>query len=173
MNIKIKQLSDEVLFAETDIVKIGSEVVEFLKVKANETSRKRIRLCMHNNHKDLFHEMIIVHPKGAYVRPHKHINKCESLSVIEGEAHLIFFTQEGDVDEVVKLAEFRNNNQFCCRIPKDIYHTLIITSEQLVFHETTTGPFRRDGDIFPAWAPNENDMFSVEEYLNDLTNFIV
>jgi hypothetical protein len=49
-----------------------------------------------------------------------------------------------------------------------VFHTLIIQSEVLVFHETTNGPFDSTGTLFAPWAPKETDVNSVVDFLADL-----
>lgn len=168
--MKLKKFSEEVLYCDEKIVKVGYKDIELFKKVANNNERKRIRLCAHKNINDKQHEMFIIHKKGAYVRPHKHINKCESFHLIEGEMCVFLFTQEGRVEEIIRVSEYRNKNIFFCRIPEDVYHSVIIISDFVVFHETTPGPFKRKGSIFPLWAPEEGDSIAVKRFLNGLWN---
>ena len=46
--------------------------------------------------------MFIVHPKGAYVRPHKHLDRIESMLVIDGEVDYIMFDDNGKIDNAIK-----------------------------------------------------------------------
>ena len=61
--------------------------------------RNRIRYCAHASPSDVVHEMFIVHPRGAYVRPHKHLDKSESMMIIEGEADYVMFDSKGNITE--------------------------------------------------------------------------
>jgi hypothetical protein len=49
-----------------------------------------------------------------------------------------------------------------------IWHTLIVRSEFLVFHETTNGPFNREDTIFPLWAPEEKEAEQVIGFIESL-----
>jgi len=146
-------------------------MIELLKQKASENQRKRIRLCSHKNTDDLVHEMIIVHTKGNYVEPHKHINKSESFHVIEGSADMYFFDEDGKVNKIISMGDRASGKIFYYRISDPIYHTLIVTSEVIVFQETTKGPFDRSETIWAPWAPEEGDDKAVEAYVNQLVNF--
>ena len=50
-----------------------------------------------------------------------------------------------------------------------IYHTLLIKSDVLVFHETTSGPFRPADTVWAPWSPNEFEEETVSAYLEMLT----
>ena len=97
--------------------------------------------------------MLIVHEKGSWVPPHKHLGKDESIHVVEGSALLVSFTEEGEVSATVQLGQ---SGVFYCRLPSGIYHTLLIDSDWLVFHETTLGPFDRSQTVFAPWAPTNS-----------------
>ena len=60
---------------------------------------------MHKDIKDNLHEMIIILSKETYIRPHKHLNKAESLHVIEGSADVIFFNDYGKIINCVRLSK--------------------------------------------------------------------
>jgi len=166
--MEVKKFNQEVLYCGEKIVKVKRRDIDFLKRAADKNERKRIRLCAHKNINDKQHEMLIVHRKAAYVRPHKHINKDESLHVIEGDAYLVFFTPRGKIKEVVRVSEYGNKNIFYCRISEGIYHNLIIISDWLIFHETTKGPFKRGDTVFAAWAPEETDIEARRQYMAKL-----
>ena len=91
--MKTTKFNEEVLFAADAIVQIDASDIEELKQKAKKNPRKRIRICVHKDKKDKIHEMLIVHEKSCYVRPHKHINKVESFHIIEGEVDILLFDE--------------------------------------------------------------------------------
>src|SRR5687768_8037033 len=102
MNNKLPDLpvtvfNDEVLIAATPIVTVSPADIEALKALALQNPRKRIRICTHKDTADPLHEMLIVHTRDTYVRPHKHLNKSESFHVIEGTVDVVIFNESGDV----------------------------------------------------------------------------
>ena len=113
---------------------------------------------MHNNKNDTSHEMFIVHLKECYVRPHKHTDKVESMTVVEGEADALFFDDKGNITNKIQLGEFSSGKNFYYRIDKDIYHMLIIKSDYFVFQENTLGPFKENTVVFPSWSPKLFDQ---------------
>ena len=95
--------------------------------------------------------MLIVHTRECYVRPHFHIDKPESLHVIEGHADLIIFNQSGKITKVLNLSNNLNTGFVYYRIKENTIHMLIIKSDYFIFHEVTKGPFKRENTKFPSW----------------------
>ena len=158
----------EVLYTNDLITVAAQSDIEELKLLSTFNTRKRIRLCTHLNQMDLLHEMIIVHEKTAYVRPHKHPGKSESTHIIQGIVDVVLFDDEGRINKVIRMGDYASGKPFFYRMAMPIFHTLIIRSEVLVFHETTNGPFDRTSTLFAPWAPEETDMNSVVDFLADL-----
>jgi cupin fold WbuC family metalloprotein len=153
----LNKLNDEVLVAGGPIVQVSRADIEALQKQALGNPRRRIRLCAHPDTTDRLHEMLIVHTRGAYVRPHKHLHKSESVHIIEGEVDVVFFDDAGAVAEVVRMGDYGSGRKFYYRVGGPLYHTLLISSEFLVFHEVTNGPFRREDTVFAPWGPEEAD----------------
>ena len=166
-NLPVEQLNDEVLVAVDPIAKIGRAEIQLLKERALRNPRQRIRICAHKSTDDPLHEMLIVHTKDTYVRPHKHLNKSESFHVIEGVVDVIVLDETGKVVEVIEMGDYVSGRRFYYRIDAPAYHTLIIQSDVLVFHETTNGPFKRGDADFAPWAPEEGSLSAVQ-YLKQL-----
>lgn len=167
--MKMKQFNEEVYFSDEKILKADKPLIVELKQKAMANTRKRVRLCSHKNIDENIHEMLIVHTRDTYVRPHKHLNKIESFTIIEGEADVILFDEEGNVVETIKMGEYGSGLNFYYRIDDPYYHTLVIKSDVLVFHEVTNGPFDRSGTVFADWSPGESDQSAVTQYLRTLS----
>ena len=162
--MKTKAESAEVLYSLDRIVTVDAKVLDQLKRDALKNPRKRIRLCAHRTTDDRLHEMIIVHTKETYVRPHRHTGKSESFHVIDGVVDVVVFDDEGGIADVIQMGPFGSGRTFFYRIADPLYHTLLIRSDVLVFHETTTGPFRREDTSFAPWAPEESDAAAVAAF---------
>lgn len=165
----MKKINNEVFYADEQIVKVGFRDIRFLKGQVADTDRKRTRLCAHRDINDVLQEMFIVLAKETYIRPHKHLNKAESLHLIEGLADVIFFDENGTITDVIPIGEYLSGCRFYYRIDKPAYHTLVIHSDVLIFHETTQGPFLRTNTVFAPWAPDENDMVAARSFTEQLS----
>ena len=170
--MRVKTLNPEVLVADEPIVQVSRPDVEFLKVSAVQNERKRIRLCAHPDVDDRLHEMLIVHAKETYVRPHKHLNKTESVHIIEGLVDVIVFDETGNICEVIRMADYASGHRFYYRMSSPYYHTLLIRSDVLVFHETTNGPFVRTDTVFAPWSPEKSDSAAVKEYMEQMARVV-
>lgn len=169
---KLNQVSPSIFYPnkKNTYLFLSGNNSNFLKRKENLLNSKS-RICSHLSIKDKTHEMIIYHKKGVYVRPHKHINKKESFHLINGMADLVVFKNNGDISNVVTLGNYKSKNFFYYKMLKPSFHTLIINKD-ILFHEVTSGPFKRSETIFPSWAPKENDKKEVKNYLKKLHQLI-
>lgn len=170
--MRTKTESAEVLYADDRIVTVDSAGIADLKRAAENNERRRIRLCTHRGVDDRLHEMVIVHALDTYVRPHKHIGKSESFHVIEGDVDVVIFEEDGAVADVIGMGPFQSGRPFFYRIAEPLFHTLLIRSPVLVFHETTSGPFKRDETIFAPWAPEETNRDAVTRFLTRLNETV-
>ena len=168
--MRIRKLNDEVIYTEDQVVQIKSSDIQWLKKQAEGNLRKRARLCTHHNTEDLLHEMLIVHAHDTYIRPHKHHGKSESFHVIEGLVDVVLFDENGNVIEMIQMGNYESGMMFYYRILNPIYHTLLIRSNVLVFHETTTGPFNPMDTIFAPWSPKVEDPAACEAFMSNLSN---
>ena len=166
---RIKRINDEVFVAEDQIVQVDRSQLETLKAQAARNPRRRARICAHKDVQDKLHEMLIVMARGTYVRPHKHLHKPESFHVIEGTATVIFFDEAGKGAEIIRIGEPKSGRTFYFRNDDPRYHTQIVTSDFLVFHETTKGPFDRADTVFAPWSPEENDVVAVKAFMEKLS----
>jgi cupin fold WbuC family metalloprotein len=166
--IPVRMHTPEVAYAEDPVVRVGAADIDSLKALAQSNPRKRARLCAHPGTPDLLHEMLIVHEQGTYVRPHRHPGKSESFHIVEGEAEVVIFTNDGGISETIPMGIYRSERKFFYRLNPSYFHTVLIKSSVLVFHETTNGPFRREDMIFAPWAPEEDDVAGAAEFLSRL-----
>jgi len=166
---RMKRINDEVFVAEDPIVQVDESQLEELKAQAARNPRQRARICAHKDVQDRLHEMLIVQARGAYVRPHKHLRKPESFHVIEGAATVIFFDDDGKMEDVICIGNFESGRPFYFRNDDPRYHTQIVTSDFLVFHETTNGPFNRADTVFAPWSPEESDVGGVKAFMDKLS----
>ena len=164
--------SAEVRYATNTVVLIDAGDVLRLKDAAANNPRRRIRLCAHSGVENPVHEMLIVHARDTYVRPHKHLAKSESFHVVDGDVDIVLFDDEGRVRDVIQMGAYQSGRPFFYRIAEPIFHTLLIRSEQLVFHETTGGPFRRADTVFAPWAPEDGNQAAVTRFLSELESAI-
>jgi len=167
-NNNFKEMSKEVYYTTDDIAKLSKKDFSFLKKKLVDNNLRRIRVCTHKDVKDKIHEMFIVLKKNAYIRPHKHLNKDESFHLIEGSGKVIIFKDNGKIKDVIEISDYESGQRFYYKLDKPYYHTLLVTSKFLVFHETKQGPFIKSDMVFADWSPDEQDKTEVKKYVEKL-----
>ncbi len=162
--LRLKAVNDEVLYADEEIVAVGGEDVAALRRRLQTAPRGRVRICAHPGVESRLHEMFIVLRRGCYIRPHKHIDKAESLLVVEGRADVVLFDDDGAIRRVLPVGDYASGRLFYYRIDRPCYHTVYARSESLVFHEATEGPLDRSQTVFAPWSPDEQDAAASREY---------
>lgn len=153
--IQLRPFNDEVFYAADPVVQVGRTDISELIQRAEQVARKRTRICTHRDVADKLHEMLIVHTRDTYVRPHKHLGKSESFHLIEGAADVVVFDDQGSIADVIIMGDYSSGKTFYYRMADPLYHTLLIRSKVIVFHEATNGPFERSDTLFAPWAPED------------------
>jgi cupin fold WbuC family metalloprotein len=165
---RYRTLNPEVLYSEAAITTTDRSDIDLFKQLSSRNPRRRVRLCAHDSPDDRLHEMLIVHERSAYVRPHKHPGKTESTHIIEGLVDVVIFDDNGRIERVISMGDYASGRKFYYRMAIPVFHTLIIRSDILVFHETTNGPFDRGDTVFAPWAPEDSEVHSVSLFMADL-----
>jgi cupin fold WbuC family metalloprotein len=164
----LRAQNPEVYYSDDAIVTADDATIAELKRIAAGNPRLRSRLCTHPDTSSDLHEMLIVHHREAYVRPHKHFDKPESFHLIEGTAQVVIFEDDGRIRDVLEMAPYGRGALCYYRMPEQVFHSILITSEWLVFHETTAGPFDPSRTAFPDWAPDGSDVALVKDYVTKI-----
>lgn len=161
-------INSEVYSSSESFFQIDKINIDLLIEKAKKTSRKRVRFCSHPSPNESVHEMFIVHPKDAYVRPHKHLNKAESMLIIEGKVDFLTFNDNGELRKKVSMGDYNSGLPFYNSTRSDEFHSMIIHSEWLVFLEITKGPFNKKDTVFARWSPKENDIQNITKFMDSI-----
>jgi len=168
--MSLRAENPEVYYSDDAVVTADDATIAELKQIAAGNPRLRSRLCTHPDPSSGLHEMLIVHHRQAYVRPHKHFGKPESFHLIEGTARVVFLEDHGAIREVLEMAPYGQGKLCYYRMPDGLFHTILITSEWLVFHETTAGPFDPSRTAFPDWAPDGGDAALAQSFMAQLAS---
>jgi cupin fold WbuC family metalloprotein len=111
--------------------------------------------------------MIIALGRKTAIAPHRHHGKSESFHVIEGEADIILFSDDGKIEQVVPMGPPDSGKAFYYRVSAPLYHTVLVRSDVFIFQETTKGPWDRAESEEAPWAPPE-DSAELADYLGKL-----
>jgi cupin fold WbuC family metalloprotein len=168
--VEINSINDVILdntgissayFSLKESIAIDNNVIKELKAKSLK-NKMDIRLCLHVDSKNDFHNMIIVQHRDHYYPPHKHPFKAECYHLIEGELGAIHYDELGNITKKCRLG---NDDNFIYRIAPNEYHVVFPISEMVVYHESKPGPFTRSSDfIEPDWSPNLSNSEEIERY---------
>jgi hypothetical protein len=93
------------------------------------------------------------------------VRKDESLSVIHGEGHYVFFNEDGSLRENIKLSKFNidlnsSKESFFVRINRYIFHKIKVDTDYMLIHEATTGPFIKSDTDYKIYELSNSRDFS-------------
>ncbi len=145
------------------MIKINSELIDGLTVKAAQSERKRVNHNFHKELSDTLQRLLNVMEPGTYVRPHKHEDpdKREAFIILKGRAVAVEFNNTGDVTDYFILDPATGN--FGVEIPERTWHTIIALDRDTVIYEVKDGPYNPiDDKNFAPWAPAEYSHESID-----------
>jgi cupin fold WbuC family metalloprotein len=162
------EIGEDVFACTSSTPRFGRSDVLLLKVLARSSRRGRARICAHDSPDDAIQEMLIAVSGGGYLRPHRHLRKCESFHVVEGAADVALFDDRGNLADLITLGEPGTPDDFFCRIPAGMFHTVLPRTPLFVLHEVTRGPFIAGDAEFATFAPAEDDRDAARRYSAEL-----
>ena len=118
-----------------------------LEMIAHNSNRKQSRICLHKKDSDTLHIMYICHLKGCKVKVHKHLEFPEWIIFLRGKSQIIYFDDNGNKLETIKINTKKSNGPVITFIPKDKFHTLKF-SEDSFFLEVKLGPFNKKSTVY-------------------------
>lgn len=155
-------------FCKTKPLAVDTSTIDELVAYARRTGGD-VRLCLHEGPHERFHDMIIAQHSGGYHRPHRHMDKGETWSILAGAMQAFVFDDDGGIIDARRLSA---EGQFLYRVGDFQFHTLVPLSDIVVYHESKPGPFTGPGDSqFAQWAPDGSDPAATRDYLARLMSF--
>ena len=159
----------QVIHSKKDKFSLSSKDINSYIDYFKKNNLENFRFCCHKNVKDKLHQMFILHKKNYYIRPHKHLNKIETVVILKGKIQFIRFNSKGNINEVVNLSSTNSlNTRFFVSVPKNSFHMMMIKSPVAVFLETTLGPFKKKDTIFPNWSPDRSEEKEIDNFINKI-----
>lgn len=151
-----RESPDAVFWSDAQIRSFGPMEEDFLKgvLDAARSEIFRARVCAHHSPADSLHEMLMIFTSDSYVQPSLHVAKAESLLIVSGLGTYYFFNEYGHVTESISLKPVGTVGEWYCRIPDNTYHSLVITSKDMIAKETAQGPFIAGDTVYASWAPS-------------------
>lgn len=145
---------------------ITDALFDSVAAEAAESPRRRMNYNFHSGPADNPHRFLNVLLKGTYIRPHRHADpaKAETFIVLEGEAEVLIFGDEGRITERHRLGHSSGAGKtWGVDLAPGVWHTIIALTERAVCFEVKPGPWEPATDKdFAPWAPAEDDPAASE-----------
>ncbi len=137
---------------------IDIALLDELTRKARNSPRKRINFNLHEALNDPIQRLCNAIEPGTYIRPHRHAYPptCEVFIMVRGSAVLLFFDDEGRVDERAILSA--GGPVIAVEMPPKTWHSMAALESGTVFFEVKQGPYvKPEGPNVAQWSPAEGE----------------
>lgn len=137
--------------------RFDQELLTELRAQAEASTRRRAHHNVHEDYQQAVQRLFICMLPDSYVRPHRHSQptKWEFFLVVEGHLELLFFNDNGVLQERVSLGP--GCDSFGLEIPPNTWHATIC-KDPVCFVEVKQGPYEvTDDKDFAAWSPAEGE----------------
>ena len=147
---------------------VDNQMMEALK-SFSITENSDVRICLHDNPRANFQNMIILHRSCHFYRPHRHVKNGEIYHLLDGVLGIPFFNSRSLVTSLYRLSM---DDCVMASIPVNADHAMFPLSEVVIFHECKLGPFVPGEDtIVPDWAPAIDDDNGINLYKDRITKY--
>ena len=145
------RINDNVLLSTNQIPTISKNDCIILRDMADKSLLKRARICLHSSNTDQLQDMLIYLGPECDIDISYHINKDESLVVMQGNGSYNFYDNEGNVCATVNLQNFESmTDETACfaRINRFVPHKILPGEDGIMIYETTSGPFDKNDTAY-------------------------
>ena len=92
-------------------------------------------------------------------------NLCPRLC----ELSVPFFSDQGELEELVEMGDHQSNKVFILHFPADRWHTVLPRSDPVIYVEVIPGPYKAENTHFAPWAPPNDDVAGGLNFLAQLS----
>ena len=149
--------------------KISAKALDELTAKAEEVSRLRAHLNVHETLDASVQRLFIATEPDTYMRPHRHPqpHKWEFFMVLKGEIDLLIFDESGKLKERVNMSETATR---AVEVPPNTWHCYLCRKSGTLALEVKEGAYiPTPEEDFAPWAPAEGGS-GAAEYLAWMRN---
>lgn len=128
------------------LTSVGLPQITKLQNQISDSQETQGRICCHPLDSSIVQEMFLSFNRGTTFPIMRHIDKSESLIILNGTLDYRIYSKLGEIIDTVSMSSFQtrtpsNSLPFYIWINRNTYHSPLVTSEILLAKETTSGPF--------------------------------
>ena len=165
--LTMKRLTDHSFIADTPVVSVGRDEIEFLKAEMHRSNIGGISLTLNSDPESSLRETIQLRRQHRYVRPQR-LAHDQSIHVLEGTGDVVFFDDRGSIAKSVPVGSNGSGRDFYVRLPARTFHFVLVHSDILVTHDVEGCAVGQQEGEYAAWSPIESDTDFVGEFLRNL-----
>lgn len=116
---------------------LDHNLIKLIK-KISKLLNKNLRINLHKNIYEKYHDMIILQRKNTYIKPHRHVSGGETVHMLHGKMTVLLMNYKG---KVIKKILMDTKKNVVYRVPHKNFHTYRIETPFALYHENKSGPF--------------------------------
>ncbi|MCX7696821.1 MAG: WbuC family cupin fold metalloprotein [Bacteroidales bacterium] len=156
------------------MILIDQELLQTISTQAKQSAEKKYHYVLSDKASNRIYQALIGFEPGAYIAPHKHPDNVisETLILLRGEAILIVFSENGQIENKHLLSQ--ENNVFGLVVNPQKFHTIIPLKVSTVLMEIKERKDISDNDerIHASWAPLSTEKDKVKQWLENLLHHL-
>ncbi len=159
------------IFNQSPVCVVDSKMIETLKAEALRSTLGRYRLCMHHSTDDPMQDMIVVHRRGSYSRPHSHPAAASSYTLIDGRMAVLIFDESGAVTQRIRMGCHGDPeaDTVSLHLSAGTIYSSVCLTETVVFQETIAAPNPNNAATrYAEWSPAPDETERVAAFQREL-----
>ena len=118
---------------------IDKEILDDLTASAKASTRLRMNFDLRNSAEDLSQRMLNALEPGTVMPIHRHHASSETVVILRGRIHWIFYDDQGRITESTELRS--DGDIRMLNVEKDRWHSLECLESGSVLYESKDGPY--------------------------------
>jgi cupin fold WbuC family metalloprotein len=143
---------------DSSLVRVSARELADVRHRAETAARGGAKMLLHGNDTENVQHMVQCYRLDSYMAPHRQLNCKKSYQIVEGELSVPFFSNEGNLEEMVEMGDHQSGKVFLLHFPADRWHTVLPRSNLVIYVEVIPGPYRAENTQLAPWAPPNEDV---------------
>lgn len=134
---------------------IDAALLDDLSDRAAKNPRRRLHYNFHHDSKDPAHRLLNAIAPDSYIPPHCHLDKDETLLLVQGRLGVLIFDTTGSISSLKVL---QTGGALGVDIPRGVFHSFVALDTIAIVLECKAGPYQplRPEELAP-WAVDAAD----------------
>jgi len=127
---------------DNPIVFINNALLDQLSLAVFSSPKGKATALLHKTEYDQIQEMVFALKAESFVGRHATNKESETINILRGSLAMVFFSESGLIDSVIRLSSPPDGKVSGVRIPRGQWVAYLTGGEVSIIHEVACGPFK-------------------------------